>query len=414
MTERWLVIDDSSTIQRVIKLAFQDYDVFMTEADSCLEASRDMQRLAPTLVIADAAVTGAQSVQDFVNLRNLAPQIPFIILEGSYDNIDESQFRGAGFLHFLKKPFDAAELLAVTRTALGRALPLRNAGTATVPPPPMARPAAKIELEDTAHPQSAAPHGFDLGLNEKKSSGHQSADSWATVSPAPFPAQAPQAMPSPYAPGPQAAPNPYAAVAPLPAAHYAPGPQPAPASYAPGPQPAPGPNMQGPQSASGPYAVPNGPGPYAASPLQAATGPSTGPALQAAPGPQAFAPAASYQYGEPVQQIPVGQPRPAPAPFPQATESRASNGRSPLSFSLEDEPEPEIRSASLSWDSGERSSPHNVHSLLEPLLKEEMERWVRGAVEDYCRKHFAQIAREMIGRELERLTQERSRLLAEK
>ncbi len=284
MAERWLVIDDSSTIQRVIKLAFQDYDVIITEADSCAEAGREMQRVAPNLVIADAAVTGAQSVQDFVNLRNQVPQTPFIILEGSYDNIDESHFRGAGFFHFLKKPFDAVQLLAVTRNALGRALPQRNVGSITVPPPPPGRPHKAEEIPVAGAAQAA---GFDLGLNDGRSN------------------------------------------------------------------------------------------------------------------PRGFAAESMTQSG-PNESWPVDT----------GTRIESKGVRRPIAFSLDEEPEPEIHATTARWDPPAGQS--NVHSMLEPMLKEEMEGIVRAAVEEYCRKNFPTIAREMIGRELERLTQERSRLLLEK
>jgi CheY-like chemotaxis protein len=291
MAERWLVIDDSATIQRVIKLAFQDYDVILTEADSCIEAGREIQRVAPHLIIADAAVTGAKSVQDFVSLRNPLPQTPFIILEGSYDNIDENQFRGAGFLHFLKKPFDAAQLLAVTRMALGRALPQRNASHQTIPPPPSQQRHAKAE-ESFGQPPipPQVPSGFDLGIQEAR---------------------------SPHKP----------------------------------------------------------------------------PPMEAAPAPQRTESWPAVETGAWIE----GQA-----------------GRRPVSFSLEDEPEAEVHTAPLRWEKQGHSSASNVNSLLEPMLKDDMERWVRSVVEEFCRKNFGPIAREMIGRELERLTQERARLLVDK
>jgi hypothetical protein len=62
------------------------------------------------------------------------------------------------------------------------------------------------------------------------------------------------------------------------------------------------------------------------------------------------------------------------------------------------------------WE-GPRPAGSHLGNLLEPMLQEEMEKLVRVAVEDYCRKHFAGIARELIQRELDRLTQDRSRLL---
>ncbi len=66
---------------------------------------------------------------------------------------------------------------------------------------------------------------------------------------------------------------------------------------------------------------------------------------------------------------------------------------------------------SASWDGLPRASGSHLGNLLEPMLQEEMEKLVRIAVEDYCRKNFAGIARELIQRELDRLTQDRSRLL---
>lgn len=293
MGERWLVIDDSSTIQRVIKLAFQDYDVLISEADSCPEALREIARLAPSLVIADAAVTGVQSVQDFVNLRNQAPQTPFVIIEGSYDNIDEAQFRGAGFSHFLKKPFDATQILAVTRQALGRALPYRQTGAQVPPPPPpVSRPPRPLHEESLSPAPRAvdlSTGSFDLGLVELKTT---------------LPPQ-PKAQP---------------------------------------------------------------------------------------------------QSGIPLQtQIPVS-PR------------REQRPLDPSGFALDERDDSE-QTVPNRWDAPPSSGQSNSKSfapMLEPMLREEMERWVKATVEEYCRKHFPAIARELIGRELERLTQERARLLVDK
>ena len=313
MAERWLVIDDSATIQRVIKLAFQDYDVIITEADSCPDAARDILRNPPALVIADAAVGGVQSVQDFVNLRNQAPQTPFIILEGSYDNIDETQFRSAGFRHFLKKPFDAAQLLAVTRQALGRALPYR-AGEASIPPPPPSR-GGRSTREDALNqafmPDTNPGRGVDLGIGESRS-----------------------------------APTP---------------------------------------------------------------GPTSGASIQTS-GASVLAATAPHGKGAPG----VGGPRATQTTRPMASLDKPMEvAKRGISFSLEDEsevsPTPDPRRETVG-----RGGGTGLQSMLEPMLQEEMERLVRGAVEEYCRKNFAQIARELISKELDRLTQERSRLLVDK
>ncbi len=349
MAERWLVIDDSSTIQRVIKLAFQGYDVVISEADSCQEAAREIMSHPPSLVIADAALGGVQGVQDFLALKAQAPQAPFIILEGSYDNIDEAQFRGAGFQHFLKKPFDGAQLLSVTRQALGRALPYRGeaavaaqAGAPQVhqqptmtmpPPPPPVRPGRPAQDAASFSHESTNP-GFDLGLHER-SSPMTAATHMAAAAPDP------RAMAQTIVSEVRAA---------------------------------------------------------AQTQVAAEMRPMHQAERAAHHGTSSSAMSSSGNFGRkenPVEPI-----------------------RNTMSFSLEDEdslpaPTPTAMSSSraeAAWE-GPRPAGSHLGNLLEPMLQEEMEKLVRVAVEDYCRKHFAGIARELIQRELDRLTQDRSRLL---
>jgi CheY-like chemotaxis protein len=354
MAERWLVIDDSSTIQRVIKLAFQGYDVVISEADTCQEAAREIMVHPPSLVIADAALGGVQGVQDFLSLRAQAPAAPFIILEGSYDNIDEAQFRAAGFQHFLKKPFDGAQLLSITRQALGRALPYRGeaavaaaAGapqplanpTMTMPPPP-----PPVRSNSTLAPDSM-PSGFDLGLHDRP--GTVAPDPRSPMSASSMAAQAPAAESRTMA---QTIVSEVRSVAQSQVA----------AELR---------HMQGAPAAD-----------RTAFPLSATATTHSG------------------TFGR--------------------KEGPVETARHAMSFSLEDDealpaPAPAAMSPGRSengWE-GPKAAGSHLGNILEPMLQEEMEKLVRVAVEDYCRKHFAGIARELIQRELDRLTQDRSRLL---
>jgi CheY-like chemotaxis protein len=359
MAERWLVIDDSSTIQRVIKLAFQGYDVVISEADSCQEAGREIMSHPPSLVIADAALGGVQGVQDFLALKAQAPQAPFIILEGSYDNIDEAQFRAAGFQHFLKKPFDGAQLLSITRQALGRALPYRGeaavaaaAGApqlsqqAAMPPPPPPVRAPRSPMEGSSFPPESTHSGFDLGLHDR--GGPAAADHRAAMASTQMAAPAPElrTMAQTIVTEVRAAAQSQVAAE-----------------------------------------IRN---------LHPAPAPDRG-AFQQNPSTNPMANAANFARKDP----PV------------------ETVRSTMSFSLEDEdsvPQPTAaampasRAEPAAWE-GPRPAGSHLGNLLEPMLQEEMEKLVRVAVEDYCRKHFAGIARELIQRELDRLTQDRSRLL---
>ncbi|RZA10969.1 MAG: response regulator, partial [Proteobacteria bacterium] len=325
MAEKWLVIDDSATIQRVIKLAFQDYDVQITEADSTQDALRELSRTPPSLVIVDAALAGVQSVQDFSRLQQSSPQSAFVVLEGSYDHIDENQFRGAGFRYFLKKPFDAAQLIAITREALGRSIPHRfqdrkdeaprpktvplpapfslpeELRDAPPPPPPMARP----YREDPA-PAPVKNDSFDLGLDHDE------------------PADAP---PPPFAFDP----------------------------------------FGGDESASH----------------------------------------IGAHIDDPVAEDDDHHYEAKPYNPDAVDEETYIASKNPASnFNMEEEYPAQIQ------DTSYLASP--LSGMLEPMLQEEMAKLVRQSVEEYCRKHFAELAREYLGREIEKLTQERSRLLVDK
>ena len=312
MAEKWLVIDDSATIQRVIKLAFQDYDVQITEADSTQEAMRELFVSPASLVIVDAALAGVQSVHDFSRIQESSPQSAFVILEGSYDHIDENQFRGAGFRHFLKKPFDAAQLIAITREALGRAIPLRyhdeeggfsklpvsfalSEDSKVSPPPPPSMMVGRSYHEDVSNPFGSV-DSFDLGLERTADKGRS--------------------------------------------------------------------NQEG----------------------------------KAEP------------YGADTYKSEVFNPDQFKAkPYlPEAADEGSFAPEKPFSptFSLGED------YSHQSQDGSYIVSPLN--GMLEPMLQEEMAKLIRQSVDVYCRKHFAELAREFLQREIDKLTQERSRLLVDK
>lgn len=340
MAEKWLVIDDSATIQRVIKLAFQDYDVSITEADSIGEGLRELTVNPASLVIIDAALAGVQSVQDFSRLQQSSPNSAFVILEGSYDHIDENQFRGAGFRYFLRKPFDAAQLIAITRDALGRAIPHRFREEAPVakaspnpfpapfqlpeelrepppPPPPMAKAFA-----DDIHNPFGSESSFDLGLDQiGKADAQTRFDSKSET--------------TRFDPKPEAA-------------------------------------------RQDPFAL----DPFAAN---------------------AFNP--DQFRAKPYNPEPEPDELPAPAALPPEDLGASSNPPS-SGFSLDDDYGDSTRDISYA------ASP--LSGMLEPMLQEEMAKLVRQSVEDYCRKHFAELAREFLQREIDKLSQERSRLLVDK
>lgn len=122
MRRRILVADDSSTIQKVIKIALSRYPIDMLEAASYIEALSAIGRTRPDALILDASLPGAQGPKDFAKLAADAGSIPVLLLVGTYETIDEAQFRASGLNYFLRKPFDAADLVKQVEQILGQTL----------------------------------------------------------------------------------------------------------------------------------------------------------------------------------------------------------------------------------------------------------------------------------------------------
>lgn len=139
-----LVVDDSITIQKVIKIALSKYDVDLKMTGSLIEAKSEISKFKPHLMIIDAHLSGVSSAADFQKLATEA-SAPIILLVGSYESFDDTNFREAGFRYFLKKPFEAQDLLNMVKQASSVAIEFKekvNEAKASeglsnkIPPPP--------------------------------------------------------------------------------------------------------------------------------------------------------------------------------------------------------------------------------------------------------------------------------------
>ena len=136
MRRRLLVADDSSTIQKVIKIAFNRFPLELIEASSFLDALTSIGQDAPEALIIDASLPGTRGPSDFERLRQEAQGAPVLLLIGSYDSVDEAAFRQAGFLHVLKKPFESHDIVAAIEALVKTPL-----STQSPTPPPVSSPA---------------------------------------------------------------------------------------------------------------------------------------------------------------------------------------------------------------------------------------------------------------------------------
>jgi CheY-like chemotaxis protein len=111
MVCRILVADDSTPIQKVIKIAFSKYAVEIATAGTLAEAIKESERFHPELVIADSGLPGVSTASDFKRLLSHSQGAAIVMLMGSFDAVREADLHAAGLGAVLKKPFDALELL---------------------------------------------------------------------------------------------------------------------------------------------------------------------------------------------------------------------------------------------------------------------------------------------------------------
>ena len=292
MTNRFLIIDDSSTIQKVVQLAFAPFDAEIAVANSYIEAINESNYATPTLVIADASLPGIKGAEDYRNLQVKLQGVPFIILIGSYDGIDKSSFVQCGFNNYLQKPFEASELVRSAWEAIGQELPFKGAvPSENLPPPP---PVAENTEKQTPV--------LDLGGEDTGS--HQFNDQPTNTSSGPLKTTE---------------------------------------------------EFAGAEPSFNPLAID-----------------------------QNFTP-------------------PPPPPEDPVELSDSIANRSP-DKEFSDEP-------SYTQSDGYEGDRERIQGLMEPFLRDELAKVVRETVEEYCERHFARLARDVITKEIEKLTSEKSRLL---
>ncbi len=176
MTCRILVLDDSTPIQKVIKIAFSKFAVDISAAGTLNEGFKDCEKSRPDLIIADASVPGVSTASDFSKLLAKSQGAAMVLLMGSYDSVKESDLRAAGFEMIVRKPFDAIELLdACEKMVPGKLQLVSQSGSSgsssklnpskTPPPPvtnkaPMSQPESptiQLSFDAKAKPPVSAP-----------------------------------------------------------------------------------------------------------------------------------------------------------------------------------------------------------------------------------------------------------------
>ena len=110
MSRTILLADDSVTIQKVIELTFMDEDYEVVAVGNGDDALEQLDEIRPDFVIADVHMPGANGYDVAKHAKSLQPDVPVLLLVGTFEPFDEELAEKSGCDAYLKKPFDSQEL----------------------------------------------------------------------------------------------------------------------------------------------------------------------------------------------------------------------------------------------------------------------------------------------------------------
>jgi CheY-like chemotaxis protein len=123
MPPRVLVVDDSTTIRKVVErtLSRAGYDVAL--ASDGQDGLEEAQRVPPDLVLVDFVMPRMNGFQMAMALRNVANlrHVPIVLMSARAEKIAGQFMSQTGAVDAINKPFSPEALLAVTAHALDRA-----------------------------------------------------------------------------------------------------------------------------------------------------------------------------------------------------------------------------------------------------------------------------------------------------
>ncbi len=114
MAKRIIVADDSTTVQRVMKLILSPKGYEVESCDSGKKVMEVIKKGLPNIIFADAVMKNTNGLELATELKKRTPElanIPVVILVNSFDDIKDTDIKKSGAIAKLMKPFDDAQLL---------------------------------------------------------------------------------------------------------------------------------------------------------------------------------------------------------------------------------------------------------------------------------------------------------------
>ena len=119
MLKRVLFVEDDPDIQMVARMALEAVGGFtVLGCGSGAEALKEVEAFAPDLILLDVMMPGMDGLETLQSLRLLpgAARVPVVFMTAKVQAQEVSQYRQAGAVDVIAKPFDPMTLPATVRS----------------------------------------------------------------------------------------------------------------------------------------------------------------------------------------------------------------------------------------------------------------------------------------------------------
>jgi CheY-like chemotaxis protein len=111
MTKKILLADDSVTIRKVVELTLMEEEYELETVADGREALAALDGGAPDLLVADIHMPEVGGLEVARESKKRYPEVPVLLLVGTFETFDPEDVTACGAEDFLKKPFDSQDLL---------------------------------------------------------------------------------------------------------------------------------------------------------------------------------------------------------------------------------------------------------------------------------------------------------------
>jgi CheY-like chemotaxis protein len=120
MASRLLVADDSTTIQKIISMAFENEDVEVEGVGDGQEAFDRIAEFNPDIILADVDMPGLDGFELSAKIKE-SPEtsgVKVLLLAGDFEDFDEKRYQACGANNHISKPFKSDDIVTMVKGLL--------------------------------------------------------------------------------------------------------------------------------------------------------------------------------------------------------------------------------------------------------------------------------------------------------